>query len=286
MERFDDTIVIQQGEAFTLNVEVFANDIEGIPFIIDVARFANGNRKVSFVCTVGSTVYEKNARYIKSWWNMVDNKIFDTDDGLPCFSQTRPMINQSTKQTPEFTTEQVPTTVEQANEAYGLTGDAAEAWDTETGKPIRRYLYQYTKSTDQKDPVLNHKPYYYFYFVSVQDDDTYIQVAKHDYSCKLVFAFDSDETAKWNGQNYMYQVTLVDGRTLENVLNNILTDKQVPPERWPLTTEDKYRLVKATWPEELQSDIDVDSELGEIRSPETILKPTKLTVNNNLRTMI
>lgn len=284
MERFDDTIVIQQGEAFTLNVEVFANEEDGIPFIVDVERFANGNRKVAFVCTVGSTVYEKNARYIKSWWNLVENKIFDTDEGLPCFNQTRPMLDNDGL-VPEFTTATIPTTVAEANTAYGLTGDAVEAWN-EDGTPVRRYLYQYTLSTDQRDPILGHKPYYYFYFVSSHDNDDIVQVAKHDYSCELIFAFSSDETAKWNGQNYMYQVTLVDGRSLEHVLENILIDKGIPEEQWPITTEDKFMLVKAKWPEELQSDIEVDSELGEIRSPETILKPTKLTVNNNLRTMI
>ena len=104
------------------------------------------------------------------------------------------------------------------------------------------------------------------------------------YECKITFNFLSEDTVEWTGQNYMYQITLVDGELMADRLEEIY--KVYTPEDWPDTIEAQYKYVKVQWPNELQPDIDADSPLGKIDIAEPILPPTALRVYNNLRTLI
>lgn len=293
VEAFENNKFVQQGESWTLNLELLANDIENIPFMISSERFDTyatelgeepvDHRKVSFVCTVASTKYEKNARYVKSWWNMVENQIHKDQIGIPAFNDTTPIMPATI---PEFSAAELATmTISTINTRYGLAGQYAEQWDL-YGHPVMRHLYTYTLANEAVDPILGHKPYHFGYFVSYQDNDTWQYLFVTDYECVIAFTFDSKYTTDWTGQNYMYQVTLVEGRELEEVLVNALITHGIPEEQWPESTADKYKYVKSNWPDELQKDIDEDSVLGEILSPEVILAPTKLEVFNNLRTII
>ena len=64
METYFDDITVQQGEDFNMDILVSASNLEYIPFLVTSER-----PNPHFVVTVASTKYEKNMRYVDSWWN-------------------------------------------------------------------------------------------------------------------------------------------------------------------------------------------------------------------------
>ena len=80
METFGNDIEIQQGEDFNMDIVLSASNVEYIPFLISSKRV-----NPYFVVTVASTKYEKNMRYVQSWWN----NPLDTQK-LETFIQTTP----------------------------------------------------------------------------------------------------------------------------------------------------------------------------------------------------
>ena len=245
MESFGNERQVHQGEDWNLDIRLSASAREYIPFIISSQR-----NHPFFVVTVASTKYEKNFRYVRSWWNSVDNL------NIPTFYQTTPRYYGEIEELPTN-----PITIE---------GESAET----------RYLYQYTLASEQIDITVGHKPYHYFYF----DYSGESPIRIDGYECHIRFNFPSSITAEWTGQNYLYQITLVSGQLMEDRLKEIRN--YYKPVNWPTTIEAQYKYVKLHYPNELQPDIDVDSPLGYIEQPEPILPPTKLEVFNNLRTLI
>lgn len=280
MEIFGNDIEIQQGENFNMDVLVSASNVEYIPFIVSSKR-----TNPYFIITVASTKYEKNMRYVDSWWN---NPL--TTQQLETFFQTTP-ISLGELETPPQTVEEVKNIIKN----LPINENADE-----------RYLYQYTLTTDNIDEELGHKPYHYMYF----DYSTGITKAFYDtYACYIRQNFSSEITRLWGAQNYMYQITLVGGKTNKEVILEAynkygLTHPDFPilkkedgtlytaDEEWGSYNQEQeyieaaYKYIKRQWPTYLQPDIDVDSPLYYIDNPETIVPPSKLTVNNNLRQMI
>lgn len=109
-----------------------------------------------------------------------------------------------------------------------------------------------------------------------------------DYACYIRFNLDSDITEEWNGQNYKYAITLVDGPTLVDTLQTIAMANNggVLPDDYPTSLKAQYKYVKIKYPNQLSTDIDVTSPIGKIEHPEPILTPTDLIVYNNLRKLI
>ena len=257
MESYGNERKVQQGEDWNLDILLSASDREYIPYII-----SSGRINPFFVVTIASTKYEKNLRYVKSWWNS------PSDLYIPTFYQTVPLKYMDNV----AAVSDLPSSP--VNNVDNATYD-----ESQTG---HRYLYYYTLADEEIDKNIGHKPYHYFYF---EYDREGVVTGRHDgYECRIRFNFLSSETAKWNSQNYLYQITLVDGQLLEDTLNEIYN--AYTPADWPNETEAQYRYVKARWPLELQPDIDATSPLGRIDHPEIILPPTKLEVFNNLRTII
>lgn len=261
MESFGNEIRVQQGEDWNLDKLLSSSSREYIPYIISSER-ANP----FFVVTVASTKYEKNLRYVKSWWNSAEEL------HIPRFYQTTPLFYGDVE---ESDLPSDPST----NPSDPTYGDSKET----------RYLYYYTKvvidddeDIEPIDKSVGHKKYYYFYFEYDEDGECTRRVDGYD--CRIIFNFSSRETQKWGGQDYLYQITLVSGQLMADRLEEIRAEYQ--PEDWPETIEEQYKYVKLSYPNELQPDIDVDSPLGYIEVPEVILQPTKLQVDNNLRTII
>lgn len=249
MENSGNEQFVQQGENWNLDKVLSASNREYIPYIVSSER-ANP----FFVVTVASTKFEKNLRYVKSWWNSPNEM------NIPTFYQTVPQY-------------------------YGeidSTSDIPASGINIGENKNQRYLYQYVLSSDDIDPDLGHKRYYYFYYDYSNNDNGVLVLG---YECKITFNFSSEDTVEWTGQNYMYQITLVDGELMEDTLLSIYNDKGAP-EDWPDTIEAQYKYVKVQWPNELQPDIDADSPLGRIDIAEPILPPTALRVYNNLRILI
>lgn len=260
MEMFGNEIRVQQGEDWNLDILLSASDIEYIPFII-----SNQRKNPFFVVTVASTKYEKNLRYVASWWNNISKE--DNESGqtiIPTFYQTVPYFYGNL------------TDISQLPSLPPDINGSKESKDT-------RLLYQYTLDTDEEDTDLGHKPYHYFYFEYNDNGDVTQRI--DTYECRIRFNFASSETSKWGSQNYLYQITLVSGELLQDVLANIAISKGSPSD-WPSDTESQYNYVKSHWPGTLQPDIDSDSPLGFIDNPQVILQPSTLQVYNNLRQII
>lgn len=390
MESFGNERSVQQGEDWNLDLLLSASDREYIPFIVSSER-----KNPYFAITVASTKFEKNLRYVKTWWNSVDNQL-----KIPRFYQTTPQyygeindidgskirdlgeirsftssvstggnvtvsdyvyktgsanisVVDSAGTTKTYNdsitnsyvykyTSQDDVTDEYGNkpiyyrwfdyfnESASYEGAASEKYGglerlktafipqipstdmdniTYNDKPDTRLLYYYTLASDEIDPTLGHKPYYYFYFdyqlEMIDGVETYRLIGREfNYECNLIQNFLSKDTREWRSQNYLYQITLVSGYLMHTVLNEIYSDKlnagfnldDYPKNQdgtWESTIDTKqdlisarFKYIKTRWPNEFQSDIDEDSPLGYIEIPEPILRPTKLEVFNNLRTLI
>ena len=301
---FGNERVIQQGEDWNLDVLISQSSHEYIPFIVSSRR-----QNPMWAITVASTKYEKNERYVATWWQSltkgegftlsIDEMTGITSIPLPRFYQTVP------EYLGEIAATQTIVRPPNPNGEGGLD-------------PVMYALYQYTKQEDAVDPALGHKPYYYIYFDENGD-------AKDDYECRIRMQFHSAETSQWGSQNYMYQITLVDTVPMADVITE--AHDTYPELKWPkwvqrddpdwevpikdenetsvqynarleaswiefrnkwidTNTPELFMFIKNRIPTWFQPDIDVDAIVGRIDVPQVILPPTKLQVNNNLRRII
>lgn len=274
MEMNDNVIKVQQGENFNLDILLSASDQEYIPYLINDRR-----TNPFFVVTVASTKFEKNLRYVKSWWcNILSEYPNDAEDSsnnyvvIPRFASTNPILCDDT-----------------IDSESDIPTDPSTNFNTKGDSKVNRNLYQYKDKLQDYDYVTGHYPYKYFYY-NYNEDGTVKEVVK-EYECHIRFSFPSQETSQWESQNYLYQITLVSGELMETQLNAIFVYNGgislITEDEWnAMTNEQKYLFVKANWPNSLQPDIDIDSPLGKIEQPQVILQPTKLEVYNNLRTLI
>ena len=152
---------VQQGEEWNLDILISQSDSEYIPFIISSER-----QNPMWAITVASTKYEKNERYVATWWQ--DLTVGDGFDGkpIPRFYQT------------------VPQPLGELAVSQPITRPAED-------EPMAA-LYQYTKAEDAIDPALGHKPYYYVYFTADEPN-----TPVYDYECRIRMQFESVETANW-----------------------------------------------------------------------------------------
>lgn len=137
-------------------------------------------------------------------------------------------------------------------------------------------LYQYTKESDEVDIKLGHKPYHYVYFDEHNDPH-------FDYECKIILQIPSEETAKWNSQNYVYQISLADTIAMTDYIQEF---KNLYPELdWPITndTEILYNFIEQHDPQWFQDDIDATSPVGKVDNIQVILPPTRLQVDINTK---
>lgn len=249
MESFGNKRKVRQGEDWSLSLNLLAGDEPDVPYIVS-SELDNP----FFVVTVASTKYEKNLRYVKSWWNEVNSVRF---------YQTTPLYVGELA------------SINDLPENASVVGEVAN----------ENYLYQYTLIGDNIDKKLGRKPYYYYYFDHSQPNSPRID----GYNCEVIFNFFSKDTVEWSSQNYLYQLSLVTGKPMDYVLDSIArqhTDYGDLPLDFPTTIDAQYEYVKTRWGDELQPDIDVSSPLGSIDSVEPILPPTELSVENNLRQLI
>lgn len=267
MRKYGNEIEVSQGEDWNLDIELTIqenNDI--IPYIV-----SNRRQNAYFVITIASTKFEKNLRYVKSWWNNISGPSSPSGtESIPTFYSTRPVFIEELEDI---------TSVEQNIPATRDLFNMQMSEYEET--PETRCLYVYTLNSEEIDSNLGHKPYHYFYY-----DELGALVL--GYECYLRQNFSTMFTKEWVSQNYLYQITLVDGPLLEDVLDTIARshNNNELPEDWPDDIKAQYHYVKVQWPNTLEPDIDEDSMLGRIDNPEVILGPTKLTVSNNLRKLI
>ena len=344
MKSFGNEIRVHQGEDWNLDVAIYSDNDQSIPFIVSSER-----KNPYFVVTVASTKYEKNLRYVKSWWNSVDKSDeYKNDYSIPRFYQTVPeffkeiqdyvtitenstlavnsilvkgstlgmnsVINGTTFDVETILDEDVKITQSSTLTADSimLRGSFIKSGSSINGISIandkelnflpslgelptetyeHRLLYYYTFESDKIDKKLGHKPYYYCYKQYNENEEATNIV--YGYECRIRFNFSSEDTAEWRGQDYMYQITLVSGETMNETIREIYEEKTAlgwQDDAWPISNTApeyaQYHYIKVQWPNEFQPDIDEDSPLGIIETPEVIMSPTKLQVYNNLRILI
>ena len=286
MQSYENERVIQQGEDWNLDIKLSQSVEEYIPYVISSER-----ENPHFVLTVASTKFEKNHRYVESWWQEIP-------DTQPRFYETTPFYVGN------FTYE--PTCFKDLR----LNNS-----DIRLDPPMYR-LYQYT---------VNNGEIKYCYRKDEFDVDQFGNgdgnLGKDGFDVYVRFNILSHipgldglqgGTANWNSQEYMYQITLVSGQLMEDTLISLITSTKYAKLNWrsdlpkksDYTTTEKYiaalkemlknelikkdifYFVKEHIPDFFQKDIDWNSKLGQIWSPIPILKPTRLRVDSNLRVLI
>ena len=283
MQSYENERVIQQGEDWNIDVKLSQSVQDYIPYIVSKER-----EHPHFVLTVASTKFEKNHRYVESWWQEIP-------DSQPRFKQTVPFF------VGDFTAD--PTSFED------LIAKAT-IYDDKIGPDVAddiayERLYQYTVkgsefkycyTTDGTNIVLGYELRMRFNILSHIPGLEGLQGG----------------TANWNSQEYMYQITLVSGQLMEDTLISLITSTKYSNLNWrsdlpkksdyatteeyetalrdmlknELVRKDIFNFVKQHIPDFFQKDIDWNSNLGQIWSPIPILKPTRLRVDSNLRVLI
>lgn len=264
MENFANKRRIQQGEDWNLDILLSQSDKEYIPYIISSER-----DNPYFVITVASTKFEKNYRYVNSWWLSIKEGV----NAIPTFEQTVPYTNSSLE-----TDRPNELTYNDLKNMTGLTDDE-----------MNNYVFQYKLNGKNK-------------FVYV-DNQTVL-----DYECRIIFNLQTEPpkdsgTGNWSGQNYMYQITLVSGELMADTLQNCyisypeldwpkynypdaVADWRTWLSDYPDIQKTLFNFIKHRIPNYFQPDIDWDSPIGIITIPVPILRPTELQVDNNLRVLI
>lgn len=287
MQSYENERVIQQGEDWNIDILLSQSEQEYIPYVVSSQR-----EHPHFVLTVASTKFEKNHRYVESWWQEIP-------DTQPRFYETTPFYVGN------FTYEPTSFLDLRLNNS-----------DIRLDPPMHR-LYQYT---------VNNGEIKYCYRKDEFDVDQFGNGDGHlgkDYELRLRFNILSHVpglkglqggTANWNSQEYMYQITLVSGQLMiDTILDaidnypNLNWRKDMPRKADYIKQnkgeeayntdireflanetirEDVFNFIKTHIPDFFQKDIDYNSNLGRIWSPIPILKPTRLRVDSNLRVLI
>ena len=281
MQSYENERVIQQGEDWNIDVKLSQSVQDYIPYIVSKER-----EHPHFVLTVASTKFEKNHRYVESWWQEIP-------DSQPRFKQTTPFfVGVLTADPTSF-------------EDLIAKADSLIKTDISNDEPYER-LYQYKLNNDGE--------FKYCYTT----DGTDIVLG---YELRMRFNILSHipgleglqgGTANWNSQEYMYQITLVSGQLMEDTLISLITSTKYSNLNWrsdlpkksdyatteeyiaalkemlknELVRQDIFNFLKQHIPDFFQKDIDWNSNLGQIWSPIPILKPTRLRVDSNLRVLI
>lgn len=281
MQSYENERVIQQGEDWNIDVKLSQSVQDYIPYIVSSER-----EHPHFVLTVASTKFEKNHRYVESWWQEIP-------DSQPRFKQTTPFFVGVLVADPTSFSDLI------------AKADSLIKTDISNDEPYER-LYQYKLNNDGE--------FKYCYTT----DGTNIVIG---YELRMRFNILSHipgleglqgGTANWNSQEYMYQITLVSGQLMEDTLISLITSTKYSNLNWrsdlpkqsdyatteeyiaalknmlknELVRKDLFNFVKQHIPDFFQKDIDWNSNLGQIWSPIPILKPTRLRVDSNLRVLI
>ena len=283
MQTYENERVIQQGEDWNLDIKLSQSVSEYIPYIISKER-----EHPHFVLTVASTKFEKNHRYVESWWQEIPNT-------QPRFKQTIPFyVGEFTNHPASF------------DELKALAKEYDNI-DISSDSPYER-LYQYTLKSNPNE-------FEYCY----KDDNGTLKLGYELYVRFNILSYlpgykgIKSGTSQWNAQEYMYSITLVSGQlmsdTIAEAIDNYATlnwRTDLPKRKdYPSDTgydqfrnavaevlknenikEDVFNFIKLHIPNFFQKDIDWNSNLGRIWSPIPILKPTKLKVDSNLRVLI
>ena len=283
MQSYENERVIQQGEDWNIDVKLSQSVQDYIPYVVSKER-----EHPHFVLTVASTKFEKNHRYVESWWQEIP-------DSQPRFKQTVPFfVGDFTADPTSFVDLIAKATIYDDTIGPDVADDTA--YERLYQYTVKGSEFKYCYTTDGIDIVLGYELRMRFNILSHIPGLEGLQGG----------------TANWNSQEYMYQITLVSGQLMEDTLISLITSTKYSNLNWrsdlpkksdyatteeyiaalknmlknELVRKDIFNFVKQHIPDFFQKDIDWNSNLGQIWSPIPILKPTRLRVDSNLRVLI
>lgn len=184
MKTFNNEIVIQRGESFT--IDKFIENLDGSPYIISKEL-----NNPYFLLTVSTTKYAQTNRYVKNYWLKLDK--------FPRFLSTQPIDLLSIKTDA--------TSIESAYDKFP------------NGLPSGYIDGEYVQFTSADDAVFyltnfeGKKEYKYY---NTNTDKNGQVIGWTNYRCRLVKHFLSEDTEQWTAQNYVYSIQLVSGVLAES----------------------------------------------------------------------
>jgi len=265
--------IIHQGETWNLDILVSQSSIEYIPFIVSSERV-----NPMWAITVASTKFEKNERFVKTWW-------LDTLE-LPKFYQT------------------VPSDLGELLQYQPVSKPTADS-------PMYA-LYRYTRQNETLDLTLGHKPYHYVYFDDLGEahDDYECHIVmqflssetrlwesqNYQYQITLVDTLSIGEVIQDAHETHpelewIDWVEVTDpawDKPVQEVGESNLEASWVEfRDAWIQDNIDVlFPFIKTRLPAWFQDDIDIESPVGIVDNPQVILPPTKLQVVTNLRKVL
>lgn len=256
MDSYKNSFVLQQGEQLGFNFKLSSTSKKYVPYIISESI---GNPY--FVITVGTDLHNSNS-YKKSWWCKYEGPKFY---GTNCIEIDKDKLDALN-------------IIEDSEHDYPyINNQELQFNDVMDNNVLHRYVYHTV--------IDNEDVYYYFNYGAV----TYVM----NYECRLIHTFPLSDTKEWNAKNYMYQITLVDGQSMDSYIEQITLQNNIDLDKiykgTTLSDEElrktKYNYLKMKL-NCFQEDIDEDSPLGCITTVINIVSPKTLISNNNIKTLI
>lgn len=179
MKTFNNEIVIQQGESFT--IDKYIENIDGSPYII-----SNQLKNPYFLLTVSTSKYAQSNRYVKNYWLSLKD--------FPRFYLTKPIDLTSIK-----------IAADSAIAAYS---------DFPNSLPKGYINGTYVKFDSVNDAVFyltNSSGKRVYKYWCTEKDVNGNTIGWTEYRCRLIKSFTFEDTEKWIAQNYVYSIRLVSG---------------------------------------------------------------------------
>lgn len=179
MKTFNNEIIIQQGESFTM--DKYIENMDGSPYII-----SNQLKNPYFLLTVSTSKYAQSNRYIKNYWLSLKD--------FPRFYLTKPVDLQSIKTGPNVSTP-----------AYS---------DFPNGLPngyIDGAYVEFDKADDAVFYLTDASGKRVYKYWCTEKDINGNEIGWTNYRCRLIKSFTSKDTEEWVPQSYVYSIRLVSG---------------------------------------------------------------------------
>lgn len=261
MDSYKNTFNIQQGEIFPLNFELYSNIVKGTPYIVS-DEIANPY----FVITLGDNVYDKNGFKVSYWCKYLGQT----------FHWTTPFeISKEELESLNFVNHKIVCNSIDDIKSF-LNNSFIE--DEYRDDKILRGVYHTTDGTND---------IYYYFNYSLEINNMYIEIV--DYTPIVIgHQFRTEDTATMSSSEYYYSVVLCGGELMDIHIDKYILANDIQLPDTIITYEDKFNYLQKFYKDAFQQDItEYDNDtLGWIDTMISIIKPTSVKSNNNIRQLI
>lgn len=269
MKVLGDDIYIQRGENWSLDLEI--TNGKGEPYML----FREW-RNPFLVITVTAARYEQRDDFRQSWWLDMNNRWVEQPNGTFSVVPMKRFIETTALYVMYHT-------IYQALLDYGVgTSSGRITADGDKTKPfdVTNFLFYTEPNADGK------RIYKYCKDYTVDSSGAITSQTWEEYSFRIIKQFD---TKTWTEQNYLFDMKILAGETVEEYTYNILVqqyEEDIPDLPWA----DEVTIVqmKRITNKELRQKVQMVFESGQPLMPDydtktLVLNPTKLTVSANIQ---